>query len=143
MPRGLFRAVARPPPRRRRGRDATPPPPQVDQARLFAGGGVEFSVDVASPEALIPLLRDAVATATTRRTCAHLAVPVDVQAAKAPLPLKSFCAATAPDRIQPSGLDARAIARVAARVKGSRRVVVSAEINLFGNVRCLSRPEDN
>ena len=52
----------------------------VDQSRLFAGGGVSFSVDVASPESLIPLLRDAVSTAVTRRTCVHLAIPVDVRA---------------------------------------------------------------
>ena len=74
----------------------------VDQSRLFAAGGVEFSYDVASPEALVPLLRDAVAIATTRNTCAHLAIPVDIQAAPCPIPVdKPFCAAFAGQRVAP------------------------------------------
>ena len=48
----------------------------------------------------IPLLRDAVATALTRRTCVHLAIPVDIQAAPSPLPLKDFCASHAELRLQ-------------------------------------------
>jgi thiamine pyrophosphate-dependent acetolactate synthase large subunit-like protein len=73
----------------------------VDQSKLFHGGGIEFSYDVASPEALIPLLRDAVATALTKSTCAHLAIPVDVQAST-PCPIdvhRPFCAAHAAERV--------------------------------------------
>jgi thiamine pyrophosphate-dependent acetolactate synthase large subunit-like protein len=46
-----------------------------NQGRLFAGAGIEWSKDAASPEAVIPLLRDGMATALTRKTCAHLAIP--------------------------------------------------------------------
>eukprot|EP00523_Entomoneis_sp_CCMP467_P007827 CAMPEP_0168742318 /NCGR_PEP_ID=MMETSP0724-20121128/12973_1 /TAXON_ID=265536 /ORGANISM="Amphiprora sp., Strain CCMP467" /LENGTH=655 /DNA_ID=CAMNT_0008789861 /DNA_START=77 /DNA_END=2044 /DNA_ORIENTATION=+ len=74
----------------------------VDQSRLFAAAGCELSADVASPEALVPLLRDAVAVATTRNKCAHLAIPVDIQAAPCPIPVdKPFCAAHAEERIAP------------------------------------------
>ena len=45
------------------------------------------------------MLRDAVATALTRRTCVHLAIPVDIQAAPSPLPLKDFCASHAETRL--------------------------------------------
>lgn len=55
----------------------------------------------ATPKA-IPLLRDAVATALTRRTCVHLAIPVDIQAAPSPLPLKDFCASHAELRLTQS-----------------------------------------
>jgi thiamine pyrophosphate-dependent acetolactate synthase large subunit-like protein len=68
------------------------PTAQLNQSRLFAGAGIEWSKDAASPDAVIPLLRDAVATALTHRTCAHLAIPVDIQAAPSPLPLKHGCA---------------------------------------------------
>ena len=59
------------------------------------------------------MLRDAVATALTRRTCAHIAIPVNIQAAKSPLPLKNFCASHADLRIRspivvPKLLDATA-----------------------------------
>jgi thiamine pyrophosphate-dependent acetolactate synthase large subunit-like protein len=72
-----------------------------NQGRLFAGAGIEWSKDAASPEATIPLLRDGVATALTQRTCAHLAIPVDIQAARSPIPLKQFCAAHAVLRARP------------------------------------------
>eukprot|EP00929_Paragymnodinium_shiwhaense_P105133 TRINITY_DN7004_c0_g3_i1.p1 TRINITY_DN7004_c0_g3~~TRINITY_DN7004_c0_g3_i1.p1 ORF type:complete len:560 (-),score=120.37 TRINITY_DN7004_c0_g3_i1:493-2172(-) len=65
------------------------------QSQMFAAGGIQFSHDVASPEAVGPLLRDAVAKAITLRTCVHLAIPVDVQAAPSPIPMKPFCAADA------------------------------------------------
>ena len=98
----------------------------VDQSRLFAGGGVSFSVDVASPESLIPLLRDAVSTAVTQRTCVHLAIPVDVQAAPAPLPFKRFCAAAAQERVMRRwGPDAEAVAKVATLVRATPRVVIA------------------
>jgi len=67
----------------------------VDQARMFAAGGLSFSINVASPAAFVPLLRDAVAKAVTLRTCVHLAVPVDVQAADCPVPLMPLIAADA------------------------------------------------
>lgn len=90
----------------------------VNQSRLFAGAGIEWSKDAASADGVLPLLRDAVATALTRRTCAHLAIPVDIQAAPSPLPLKHFCASHAALAIQPSpnidvqNLDATAAALV-------------------------------
>jgi thiamine pyrophosphate-dependent acetolactate synthase large subunit-like protein len=67
----------------------------VAQSRIFAAGGIEWSKNAASPQGVIPLLRDAVATALSRRTCAHLAIPVDIQAAPSPLALKYFCASHA------------------------------------------------
>jgi len=72
----------------------------IDQSKLFAGAGIEWSKSVSSSEAAIPLLRDAVSIALSRRTCAHLAIPVDIQAAESPLPLKAFCAAYAHKRVQ-------------------------------------------
>ena len=78
----------------------------VNQARLFAGAGIEWSKDVSSPDGVLPLLRDAVSTALSHRTCAHLAIPVDIQAARSPLPLKHFCASHANLRmIGNSGVD--------------------------------------
>ena len=77
----------------------------VNQSRLFAGAGVEWSKDAASADAVLPLLRDAVATALTRRTCAHLAIPVDIQAAPSPLPLKHFCASHADLRLKSPRVD--------------------------------------
>lgn len=65
----------------------------INQSRLFAAIGIEWSKDAASPYAVIPLLRDAVATAVTKRTAVHLALPVDVQAATSPLSIdRPFCA---------------------------------------------------
>ena len=67
----------------------------VNQSRLFSGAGVEWSKDATSAYAVIPLLRDAVATALSKRTCAHLAIPVDIQAAPSPLEVRHFCASHA------------------------------------------------
>lgn len=64
----------------------------VDQSRLFAGAGIEWSKNAASVSGVIPLIRDAVSTALFKRTCTHIAIPVDIQAAPSPLPIKRFCA---------------------------------------------------
>jgi len=72
----------------------------VDQSRLFAGAGIEWSKNAASVSGVIPLLRDAVSTALFKRTCTHLAIPVDIQAAPSPLPLKKFCASEANQHIK-------------------------------------------
>lgn len=91
----------------------------VNQSRIFSGAGIEFSKDVASPDAVIPLLRDAVATALTRRTCAHMAIPVDIQAAPSPLPLKHFCASHAELAVQPPAIDSRQLDATAATLVGT------------------------
>jgi len=91
----------------------------VNQSRLFAGAGIEWSKDAASPDAVIPLLRDAVATALTRRTCAHLAIPVDIQAAPSPLPLKHFCASHAELAVQPPAIDLQQLDATAATLVGT------------------------
>eukprot|EP00544_Gedaniella_sp_CCMP2646_P006832 CAMPEP_0202498330 /NCGR_PEP_ID=MMETSP1361-20130828/25672_1 /ASSEMBLY_ACC=CAM_ASM_000849 /TAXON_ID=210615 /ORGANISM="Staurosira complex sp., Strain CCMP2646" /LENGTH=592 /DNA_ID=CAMNT_0049130183 /DNA_START=171 /DNA_END=1949 /DNA_ORIENTATION=+ len=91
----------------------------VNQSRLFAGAGIEWSKDAASPEAVIPLLRDAVATALTRRTCAHLAIPVDIQCASSPLPLKHFCASHAALQIRPPAIDTLQLDATAASLVGA------------------------
>lgn len=91
----------------------------VNQSRLFAGAGIEWSKDAASPDAVIPLLRDAVATALTRHTCSHFAVPVDIQAAPSPLPLKHFCASHAALQIKPPALDALQLDSTAATLVGT------------------------
>jgi acetolactate synthase-1/2/3 large subunit len=100
----------------------------VDQSRLFAGGGLEFSVDVASPESLVPLLRDAVATATTKNTCAHLAIPVDVQAARCPINVdKRFCAAHAADRVAPpNAVDMECINQIVQDISSNNKNVLIA-----------------
>jgi thiamine pyrophosphate-dependent acetolactate synthase large subunit-like protein len=86
----------------------------VAQSRLFAAAGLPFSKSAASASAVIPLLRDAVATALTQRSAAHLAIPVDIQAAPSPLPLKHFCASHAHLRLQQPALNLDSI-RPAAR----------------------------
>lgn len=91
----------------------------VNQSRLFAGAGIEWSKDAASPDAVIPLLRDAVATALTRRTCAHLAIPVDIQAASSPLPLKHFCASHAALQVRPPDIDTHQLDATAASLVGT------------------------
>lgn len=91
----------------------------VNQSRLFAGAGIEWSKDAASPDAVIPLLRDAVATALTRRTTAHLAIPVDIQAAKSPLKLKHFCASHADMRLHSPRIDDYYIEQAAACLVGN------------------------
>jgi thiamine pyrophosphate-dependent acetolactate synthase large subunit-like protein len=91
----------------------------VSQSRLFAGAGVEWSKEAASADAVIPLLRDGVSTALTRRTCAHLAIPVDIQSAPSPLPLKHFCASHANLRLSPPKYDADLIHAAAAMLVGS------------------------
>lgn len=68
---------------------------------------------------MIPLLRDAVATALTHRTCAHLAIPVDIQAAPSPIPLKKFCASHAALRLQPPELDLKQLQTTAETLVGS------------------------
>lgn len=39
-------------------------------------------------------------TDSAERTCVHLGVPVDVQAAESPVPLKPFCAADVRDDVE-------------------------------------------
>ena len=86
----------------------------VNQSRLFSGAGIEWSKDAPSASGVIPLLRDAVSTALTRRTCAHLAIPVDVQAAPSPLPLKHFCASHSSLRAHPPHIDVAVVDEAAA-----------------------------
>jgi thiamine pyrophosphate-dependent acetolactate synthase large subunit-like protein len=90
-----------------------------NQGRLFAGAGIEWSKDAASPEAVLPLLRDGIATALTQRTCAHLAIPVDIQAARSPIPLKHFCASNAMARIRPVHDDKELIEATAETLVGT------------------------
>jgi thiamine pyrophosphate-dependent acetolactate synthase large subunit-like protein len=90
----------------------------VNQSRLFSGAGIEWSKDAPSVHGVIPLLRDAVSTALTRRTCAHLAIPVDIQAAQSPLPFKHFCASHADLRARPPHVDMELIDDAAASLVG-------------------------
>lgn len=90
----------------------------VNQSRLFAAAGIEWSKDAASAHAVIPLLRDAVATALSKRTCAHLAIPVDIQAAESPLELRHFCASHANLGLHDHAVDDQEIARVAETLAG-------------------------
>lgn len=93
----------------------------VDQSRIFAGAGIEWSKDAASPNAVIPLLRDAVATALTMRTCAHLAIPVDIQAAPSPLPIRHFCASHSAVRIKVNSICEEDIKAAAETLVGTPR----------------------
>jgi thiamine pyrophosphate-dependent acetolactate synthase large subunit-like protein len=90
----------------------------VNQSRLFAGAGIEWSKDATSADSAIPLLRDAVATALSRRTCVHLAIPVDIQAAASPLKLKHFCASHANVGLRPPRVDAEYVHQAAATLVG-------------------------
>jgi thiamine pyrophosphate-dependent acetolactate synthase large subunit-like protein len=65
------------------------------------------------------MLRDAVATALSRRTCVHLAIPVNVLSATSPLELKHFCASHANIRIQPRFVDTSAVEKAAELLIGS------------------------
>lgn len=91
----------------------------VNQSRLFAGAGIEWSKDATSADAVIPLLRDAVATALSRRTCAHLAIPVDIQAALSPLRLKHFCASYARIGLSPPAVNEEYVSSAAETLVGT------------------------
>jgi acetolactate synthase I/II/III large subunit len=112
-----------------------------DQSRLFAGAGVEWSKDAASPEAVIPLLRDAVATAVTHRTCAALAIPVDIQAAKSPLPLKRFCASRSLERVQPARDDKQQIEEAAQDLVGTAEKI-PRNVIAVGLRACYSKEKE-
>lgn len=64
----------------------------IDQSRLFAAGGLAFSVTVSDKLQLVAVLRDAVAIALTQRVCVHVAVPVDIQMAELQAP-EHLCSA--------------------------------------------------
>lgn len=91
----------------------------VTQSRLFAAAGLPFSKNAASPHGTIPLLRDAVATALSQRSAAHLAIPVDIQGATSPLPLKHFCASHADVRLHPPVVNDDYIQEAAATLIGT------------------------
>ena len=116
----------------------------MDQSRLFAAGGINPSTDVPAPEALAPLLRDAISTAVTRRTCVHLAIPVDVQAAPSPIQ-SEFCAANANLRIAPTHVDPETLDAVAKHLPalrgagGFRRIVIAAGLRAVGAGRAITR----
>lgn len=102
----------------------------LQQSRMFAAGGLPTSLDVHSADALIPLLRDGVAKALTLRTCIHLGVPVDVQAAESPVPLKPFCAADVRDDVELATSHSHTLKNVANELRaacerGSGRVVIA------------------
>jgi thiamine pyrophosphate-dependent acetolactate synthase large subunit-like protein len=115
----------------------------VNQSRLFSGAGIEWSKDTASVDGVIPLLRDAVATALTRRTCAHLAIPVDIQAASSPLPFQHFCASYANVRTHPPHVDHIVINEAAETLVGEH-AKLPRNIIVVGLRGCFSeRQEDN
>ncbi|CAE7891553.1 ilvB [Symbiodinium microadriaticum] len=102
----------------------------LQQSRMFAAGGLPLSLDVSSPDALVPLVRDAVAKALSLRTVVHLGLPVDVQAAKSPVPLKPFCASDVRDDVELSETHSYVIKNVASELRaasgrGSGRVVIA------------------
>ncbi|CAK9110492.1 unnamed protein product [Durusdinium trenchii] len=91
----------------------------LQQSRMFAAGGLPMSLDVHSADALVPLLRDGVAKALTLRTTVHLGVPVDVQAAESPVPLKPFCAADVRDDVEHGASHSFAIKNVASELRAA------------------------
>ena len=102
----------------------------LQQSRMFAAGGLPLSLDVSSPDALVPLLRDAVAKALSLRTVVHLGLPVDVQAAESPVPLKPFCAADVRAEVEAPETHSFIIKNVASELRaasgrGSGRVVIA------------------
>mmetsp|Transcript_67957 Transcript_67957/g.189829 ORF Transcript_67957/g.189829 Transcript_67957/m.189829 type:complete len:748 (+) Transcript_67957:66-2309(+) len=108
----------------------------VDQSRLFAGGGISHSVNVASPAGFVPILRDAVAKAVTGYTCVHIAVPVDVQAAKCPVPLMPLTAADAIAKMRMSMVDTSAIEEVAHDLHEATRLGGGRVLTAIGK-RCI------
>jgi thiamine pyrophosphate-dependent acetolactate synthase large subunit-like protein len=113
----------------------------VNQSRLFSGAGIEWSKDAPSVNGVIPLLRDAVSTALTQRTCAHLAIPVDIQAAPSPLAFKRFCASHAGIRARPPHVDLEVVDEAAATLVGGG---ISRPRNIIavGLRGCFSEGED-
>lgn len=110
----------------------------VDQSRLFAGGGLSYSVNVASPQAFVPLVRDAVARAVTWRTAVHLAVPVDVQAAPCPVPLMPLSASDALSQITQLAVDRNVTDAVAldlhvATRNGDGRIIIAVGHRCIGD----------
>uniref|UniRef100_A0A7S4QXK0 EF-hand domain-containing protein n=1 Tax=Alexandrium monilatum TaxID=311494 RepID=A0A7S4QXK0_9DINO len=89
----------------------------VNQARLFAGGSLSFSENVASTEAFVPMLRNAVARAITTRCCVHLAVPVDIQASVCPVPYMPLAAVDTLTQIRALHADTQQINAVAAELQ--------------------------
>ena len=63
----------------------------IDQSRLFSGGGLAYSVTVSDPLQLVSVMRDAVAIALTQRVCVHVAVPVDIQGMEIQAPQHLCC----------------------------------------------------
>ncbi|KAL3909845.1 MAG: hypothetical protein SGILL_007924 [Bacillariaceae sp.] len=110
----------------------------VDQSRLFAGAGLtEFSKAAMSPESVIPLLRDCIAKATTMRSAVALSIPVDIQVAPSPLPLKPFCAGHALTHVQPIHEDKTLVELAAADIVGrevpQRNVIVVGLRGCYGD----------
>ena len=107
----------------------------IDQSRLFAAGGLAYSVTVADPLQLVAVMRDAVAIALTQRVCVHVAVPVDIQGMMIQAP-EHLCSAS------PSAIRKRtwlaysnpaAIGEVAARLKvPGERIVIAVGLDARG-----------
>mmetsp|Transcript_1632 Transcript_1632/g.5008 ORF Transcript_1632/g.5008 Transcript_1632/m.5008 type:complete len:763 (-) Transcript_1632:58-2346(-) len=109
----------------------------VNQSRLFAGGGIGFSVNVASAEAFVPLLRNGVAKAITTHCCVHLAVPVDVQAASCPVPYMPLASVETLHQMRALCADASQLNAVASELHEATKSGQGKVLIAVGN-RCVA-----
>ena len=104
----------------------------IDQSRLFAAGGLAYSVTVSDPLQLVAVLRDAVAIALTQRVCVHVAVPVDIQGMEIQAP-EHLCSARPEEirkRTTASRGDAGTLDEIAAVLSApGQRVVIAVGLD--------------
>jgi len=107
----------------------------IDQARMFAAGGLPYSVTVCDPLQLVSIMRDAVATALSQRVCVHVAVPVDIQGMmiQAPTHLCSAQPSEIRKRVEKTRGDSETLDAVAAQLAmPGERVVVAVGLDARG-----------
>lgn len=58
----------------------------IDQTSLFKAAGLPYSVTIASPHQVLPLMRDAISMALSQSVCVHVALPFDLQSVTITVP---------------------------------------------------------
>lgn len=78
----------------------------IDQTSLFRAAGLPYSVTIANPNQVVPLMRDAISIALSQSVCVHVALPFDLQYERIAVP-EVICARRADTRFnaRPSQAD--------------------------------------
>lgn len=101
----------------------------INQTELFSAAGISYSQNVMHENGLVPILRDAIATALTNQVCSHLAIPVDVQQAiiKSP-PCLSKCSAGGDlsRQCSPAASDIQNVARYLVELRSQKDALLFA-----------------